>query len=126
MKRRSTPGRSTLTATGARPSGVAIVARCTCAIEAAATGGPNDSNSSSSGAPSAAAIDALGLGLRERRHPVLQRLEVARELDADHVRPRRQELAELHIGRPEQVSAVAKPRAAGAGCRAALKQPRQP
>ena len=44
---------------------------------------------------------ALGLGLRERRHLVLQGLEVARERDADHVRPRRQELAELHIGGTE-------------------------
>jgi len=46
--------------------------------------------------------DALGLGLRERRHLVLQRFEVARERDADHVGPRRQELAELHIGGPER------------------------
>ena len=48
-----------------------------------------------------AAIARLGLGLRERRHLVLQALEVARERDADHVRARRQELAELHIGRTE-------------------------
>ena len=45
-KRRSTPGRSTFTATGLRPSGVATSARCTCAIEAAATGGPNDAKAS--------------------------------------------------------------------------------
>ena len=44
---------------------------------------------------------ALGLGLRERRHLVLQRLEIARQRHADHVRPRRQELAELHIGGAE-------------------------
>ncbi len=42
---------------------------------------------------------ALGFRLRKRRHLVLQRLEVARERDADHVRPRRQELAELHVSR---------------------------
>ena len=43
----------------------------------------------------------LRLALRERRHPVLQRLQIARQRDADDIRPRRQELAELHIGRPE-------------------------
>ena len=32
---------------------------------------------------------------------VLQPLEIARECDADHVRTRRQELAELDIARPE-------------------------
>ena len=41
-KRCSMSGRSTLTATGLRPSGVSTSARCTCAIEAAATAGPND------------------------------------------------------------------------------------
>ena len=40
-KRCSMLGRSTLTATGLRPAGVSISARCTCAIEAAATAGPN-------------------------------------------------------------------------------------
>jgi hypothetical protein len=44
---------------------------------------------------------ALGLDLRERRHLVLQRLEIARQADADHVRPRGQELAELHIAGAE-------------------------
>ena len=39
-KRCSTPGRSTLTATARGPSAVATSARCTCAIEAAATAGP--------------------------------------------------------------------------------------
>ncbi len=43
----------------------------------------------------------LGIGLRERRHLVLQAFEVARERRPDHVGPRRQELAELDIGRPE-------------------------
>jgi hypothetical protein len=41
------------------------------------------------------------LRARERRHAVLQALQVAGDRDADHVGPRRQELAELHIGRPE-------------------------
>ena len=44
---------------------------------------------------------ALGFGLWERRHLVLQALEVARQGDADHVRPRGQKLAELHECRAE-------------------------
>src|SRR4029079_12298796 len=36
-----------------------------------------------------------------RRHLVLQGFEVARQLHADHVRPRRQELAELDVGGAE-------------------------
>ena len=56
---------------------------------------------SRSGLPKRDLDRALRLGLRERRHLVLQRLEVARQRDADHVRPRRQELAELHVGRTE-------------------------
>ena len=43
----------------------------------------------------------LGLGLRERRHLVLQRFQIARQRHADDVGPRRQELAELDVGRPE-------------------------
>jgi hypothetical protein len=43
----------------------------------------------------------FGIGLRERRHLVLQRLQVARQRKPDHIRPRRQELAELDIGRPK-------------------------
>src|SRR3954463_1804200 len=44
---------------------------------------------------------ALGVGLREWRHLVLQRSEVARQLRADHIRPGRQELAELDVGGTE-------------------------
>ena len=100
-KRRSTFGRSTFTATGLLPSGVATSARCTCAIEAAATAGPNDAKASFSGLPSGCDHHRLGLGLRERRHLVLQRFQIARERHADDVGPRRQELAELDVGRPE-------------------------
>ena len=39
--------------------------------------------------------------LRERWHLVLQPFEIARERGADDVRPGRQELAELHVTRPE-------------------------
>ena len=44
---------------------------------------------------------AHGLLARERRHAVLQPLEVARDGDADDVGPGRQELAELDVGRAE-------------------------
>ena len=101
LKRCSMPGRSTFTATGRRSPSATTSARCTCAIEAAATGGPNDANSSRSGLFEGGLDHALGLCLRERRHLVLQRLEIARQRHADHVRPRRQELAELHIAGPE-------------------------
>ena len=45
--------------------------------------------------------DGAGLGHREGRHPVLQGREVLRDLHADDIGPRRQELAEFHIGRAE-------------------------
>ena len=55
----------------------------------------------------------FGLGLRERRHPVLQAFEIARERDADDVRPRREELAELHISRAEPGQRGGEPTGAG-------------
>ena len=55
----------------------------------------------SSGLPSPASTAARPR-LRKRRHLVLQAFEVARQRDADHVRPRRQELAELHIAGPSR------------------------
>ena len=61
-KRRSMPGRSTFTATGFGPSAMTTSARCTCAIEAAATAGPNETNSFASGLPSA----SLDRSLRPR------------------------------------------------------------
>ncbi len=42
------------------------------------------------------------LSLRKRQHPVLQAFEVPGERGTDHVRPRRQELAELHISGAER------------------------
>jgi hypothetical protein len=44
---------------------------------------------------------ALGVGLWEWRHLVLQRLEVARHLHADNIRPGCQKLAELDVGGTE-------------------------
>ena len=78
-----------------------ISARCTWAIEAAATGGPNATNAFAQRRSSDCGDHGLGFGLRKRRQPVLQGLQVARHRDADHVGPRRQELAELDIGGAE-------------------------
>ncbi len=54
--------------------------------------------------------------LREGRHPVLQPLQVAGRRHADDVGPRRQELAELDVGRPE--AGQRRGQAAGAEARA--------
>ena len=57
---------------------------------------------------------------RKRRHAVLQQLQMAHHIGADDIRPRRQKLAELHIGRSERADrggqiAQAALRAAGGG-----------
>ena len=85
----------------ARAVGVTTSARCTCAIEAAATGGPND------GEDVAQRLAEARLRPRAPPRPAGTAasgpagFEIARERDADHVRPRRQELAELDIGGAE-------------------------
>ena len=66
-KRRSMPGRSTLTATSRSPVGVAHARRCTCAIEAAATGSPKSTKNSRQRPPERRLDRAAGLGARERR-----------------------------------------------------------
>ncbi len=63
--------------------------------------------------------------MRERRHLVLQPLEVAGERGADHVRPRRQELAELDIARTEPRQRRRQPRL-GRSARRPLDEARQP
>ena len=45
---------------------------------------------------------------RKRLHPVLQPLELLDNRDADDIRPRREELAELDIGRPEPADRAGK------------------
>ena len=66
----------------------------------------------------------LGLGLRERRHLVLQRFQIARQRHADDVGPRRQELPELDVGRPELGQRGGEP-ASRAGAGRPLDQPRE-
>ena len=123
-KREATLGRSTLTATDLRTPSRSVSPRCTCAIEAAATGGPRLTNACATGRSSDAAIDGLGFGLRKRRQPVLQGFQIARHRDADHVGPGRQKLSELEIGRAEPRQRARQPRAGfGAG---PFDQPRQP
>ena len=59
------------------------------------------------------------LALRKRRHLVLQPFEIAGERRADDIRPRRQELAELDVARPEPGQRRRQPRfRAAAGRRA--------
>ena len=53
LNRRSMPGRNTFTATAREPPQVVTAARCTCAMEAAATGPPKQVNRSASGLPNA-------------------------------------------------------------------------
>jgi hypothetical protein len=59
----------------------------------------------------------LRLSHREWLHPVLQGREVGGDLHADDIGPRRQELAELDIGRPEPRQRRSEPRRRGAGTR---------
>ena len=79
------------------PSRVATSARCTWAIEAAATGAPNVANIAPTGLPNAAATTASASSCGKRRHLVLQAFEIARERRADDIRARRQELPELDV-----------------------------
>ena len=67
----------------------------------------------------------FGLSLRERRHLVLQPLEILGERRADHVRPRRQELAEFDVARAEPGQRRRQARVRGAG-RSPFDQARQP
>ena len=123
-KRAATLGRSTLTATDLRTPSRSVSPRCTCAIEAAATGGPRLANACATGRSSDCGDHGLGFALRKRRQPVLQAFQIARHRDADHVGPRRQKLSELEIGRAEPRQRARQPRAGfGAG---PFDQPRQP
>ncbi len=102
-KRRSTPGRSSLTATSRSPSLVRTRARCTCAIEAAATASPNSTNTVSILAPKDASTRRHRDGAVRRRHAVLQLFELHHHLGADDVGARGEKLPELDIGRAEPI-----------------------
>ena len=103
-KRRSTPGRSTLTATAAalrRRDFGAMHLRDRGGGDRRAEGDEQTRRAACSKAPH---DRGLGDGLRERRHLVLQALEIVGERRADDIGPRRQELAELDVGRPEPLA----------------------
>ena len=106
--RRSIPSRNTFTATDLMPSSVVTVARCTCAIEAAATGSPKLSNSVSIFAPNAASMMPIAVSTIHRRHSILQPLEFERDFRPDDVGPRRQKLPHLDVGRAETVDGAGK------------------
>ena len=102
-KRRSTPARKTLTATDARPVSVLTAARCTCAIEAAATGSPKVSYTVSILAPNAASMMPTA-ACRDIGVTRSCRLSSSRAtFGADDIRPRGEKLAELDVGRTQTV-----------------------
>ena len=96
-----------------RPFG--SVARCTCPIEAAASGFSSNSRKSRSiDWPSSSWIDALDVLERERADVVLQPAQLGDDVRRDDVGPGREQLAELDERRPELVEHLAQvPRASG-------------
>ena len=54
----------------------------------------------------------LGRSRGEKGHPILQLRQVVGEFDADHVRPRCQELPDFHIGGAEPLDGMRQPVAA--------------
>ena len=62
------------------------------------------------------------LGGRERRHAILKRSEIERHVMAHHVRTRRQELAELDVGRSEPLHGTGDPFGAVAPLAARARQ----
>ena len=116
------PGRRIFTATMRRvPSAATSTALCTCAMEAAAIGGESSVSSDARGAERLTE-ERRDQRRIERLHLVLQHREILRDLDADDVGPRRERLAEFHIGRAEAVERARQPLdAAGALDVAALE-----
>ena len=70
-------------------------------MEAAATGSPKLTKMRLSGSPKADLDRADRDRAGKRLHPVLQQLELLDNRGTDNIRPCREELAELDIGRPE-------------------------
>ena len=105
--RRAMPGRSTLTATSS-PS--VVTAKCTCAIEAAATGSSSKERKSARERLAELALDrGARLGAGKRRQPVLQLREIGRHLLADEIGAGRQRLAELDEARPHRLQRHGQP-----------------
>ena len=62
-------------------------------MEAAATGGPKSANNSLQRPAELGFDDAARFGFRERRQAVLERFQPARDIGAEDIGARRQELA---------------------------------
>ena len=91
------PGRSTLTATSS-PS--VVTAKCTWAIEAAATGfSSNALNTCSTGWPRSASIVARAAATGKRRQAILERCQIVGDVVAQEIGAGREALAELDEGR---------------------------
>ena len=89
--------------------GVATLARCTCAIEAAATGSPNSANSVVELGLNAASIRRTATSRGNGATRSCSRSSSRATSRADDVGPGRQELAELHVGGPEPVDRARQP-----------------
>ena len=83
------------------PPSASTSARCTCAMEAAATAGPKFGEHVLDRLVEGCGDHGFRLALRKRRHLVLQAFQIARDLLADHVGPGGHELAELDVGGPQ-------------------------
>ncbi len=106
----SMPGRSTLTATS-RPS--FRTAKCTCAIDALATGSASKlAKIAPSGRPNAFSTIARATSAGNGGTPVLQARELVGDVGRQQVAPRRQHLAELDEDRAEPLQAEAQAHAA--------------
>jgi len=79
------------------------------ASEAAATGAPKSVNRASTGRPSDRSTSRLGLLRREGGQGVLQPAQIARDLDAEDVRPRGQHLPQFDRHRPQMLERLAQP-----------------
>ena len=120
------PGRSTLTATS-RPS--VVTAKCTWAIEAAATGVIVEAGEQRVDRLAELGLDdAPGLGAGEGRQVVLQSRQVGGDLLAQKVGAGRQRLAELDEGRAHLLQRRRQPlaRPARVAARARTAAPRRP
>ena len=110
----SMPGRSTFTATSRSSPPLSIsVAKCTCAIEALATGSRSKlAKIVSSGRRKARSMVAMATLGGERRHAVLQQRQFVGDVGRQQVAPGRQHLAELDEDRAQVLQRLAQALAA--------------
>ena len=109
LKRRSMPGRRTLTATGLRAPSVSIFGAMHLRDRCSGHGGTEARVDRGQRLAERGDDGCLRLALRKRRHLVLQAFQIARDRRADDVRSRGEELAELDVSRPELAECGGKP-----------------